>query len=164
MKLYAKPIAQNAEGFEFSKLNEFIYASTTCRDTAGEQVKKFGIEFIEGSEADCFLAKHWPLKHTTLKTYLEAAENWSAEDKVKYIIAVGELGFERAEYIAGQDRLGVELHKFATMTCFAQHEIDHGSYSHYPKDKIDLQTVTEELAADYDEINIDGVNYIYLAE
>lgn len=164
MKLYAKPISDTAEGFEFSKLSEFVFGSTTCRDKAGEQVNRFNIEFVEGSEVDCLMAKHWPLKLTTVKTFLDAAETWSIEDKVKFIIAVGELDFERAEWVDGKDQFDITLHRYPDMKKFAEAMIAHGSYSNIPKEKIKLETVIEELEADYSEINIDGVNYIFLAE
>lgn len=164
MNLYAKPISDTAKGFHFSKLSEFIFASTTCRNKAGELVKKFAIEFVEGSEIDRLLAKLWPLKSTTLKTYLDAVETWSEDDKVKYIIAVGELGYERAEYVDGRDAIDIELFKFATMKRFAEHMMKNGIYATFPKDKVKLETVIEELEADYSEINIGGVNYIFLAE
>lgn len=164
IELYAKPINQTAEGFHFSRLSEFIASSTLCRDKAGELVKKFEIEFKEGSEVDRLLAQHWPLKFTTLKTFLDAAETWSIEDKIRYIIAVGELGLERAEYIDGRDVINVELFKFSTMKRLAAHMIEHGTYKNFPKDRIKLETVIEELEADYSQLNIGGTNYFFLAE
>ena len=93
IQLHAQPYDTSTKGFFFSKASEYAMSALNNRNSCGEIVEEYEIQFIDGEDIDCALAKVWELNQANFGAFLEAAEEWDDDDKIRYIIAVGECGY-----------------------------------------------------------------------
>ncbi len=92
--LYAQPYNIDAEGFYFRSAEEYAKLAPDIKDSYGNIVEEFEIQFIDGDDMDCELAKAWRLSQCNFTAYFEAVEKWDESQKLAIIIAVGECGYE----------------------------------------------------------------------
>ena len=95
---------------------------------------------------------------------LEAMDEWSADDKIKVIIAVGEAGYKFDLGKDAPDQFDIDLYELDSLKDLAEQFVEEGLYGEIPKALqyyIDYEAIAHDLGMDYSEIRIDGTNYIY---
>lgn len=91
--LYAQPYDISAEGFYFRSAEEYDKKSKEARNSYGDPVEEFEIQFIEGGLIDCELAKAIDISQANFSEYLDCIDDWENHEKITVIIAVGECGY-----------------------------------------------------------------------
>ncbi|TLP55486.1 antirestriction protein ArdA [Parasedimentitalea maritima] len=162
-QLYAQPYDLSATGFYFKTTEEFAVKSAALRNDYGEPVEEFEIQFIDGEEIDYDLAGAMGLNQVNFAQYLSAVDNCDDEEKRTVIIAVGECGYT-FEADLDPTRFDVEIFEIASMRDLAEQFVDEGLFGEVPEafqNYIDYDAIARDLAVEYSEIVIAGVNYIY---
>ena len=90
--LYAQPYDISATGFYFSNVETYHAEAAELRNSYGDRIEEFEIQFIDGSRLDCELAKAFAINQTNFAAFFDAADTWADHQKIKFIIAVGECG------------------------------------------------------------------------
>ena len=83
-RLYAQPYDITATGFSFDDAEDYARKAQALRNEYGQPVEEFEIQFIDGE---------WSLSQCNLSQFLEAALDWSEDQKLHFIVAVGECGY-----------------------------------------------------------------------
>lgn len=84
----------DATGFYFDSLEGYQAKVAKARNAYGQTVEEFEIQFIDGEDIDCDLAKAWGINQANIGGYFEACDNWYDHDKRVFIIAVSEAGYD----------------------------------------------------------------------
>ncbi len=156
-RLFAQPYDISANGFFFETVEEYNTQASKLRNSYGQPV-------IDGESIDADLFKALGVHQGNFPAYLEAVEDWSEDDKIKVIIAVGESGYN---FDLGKDtpeQFDVDLYELDSMKDLAEQFVEEGLYGEIPKVLqyyIDYEAIARDLGMDYSEITIDGTNYIY---
>lgn len=164
IQLYAQPYDIDANGFYFSSAEEYTTKSTSLVNRYGSPVEEFEIQFIDGDDIDCQLAKACGLYQSTIKAFYECADSWDEEDKTRYIIAVGECGYDIALDGTAPDLPEIDIYEESSMKDLAIQFVDEGLFGEVPTSfvhYIDYDAIARDLAVDYSEIEVAGKNLIY---
>ena len=97
-------------------------------------------------------------------SYLEAAEEWSEDEKIKVIIAVGEAGYKFNLGEDTPDQFDIDLYELDSLKDLAEQFVEEGLFGEIPtniQNYLDYDAIARDLGMDYSEITIDGTNYIY---
>jgi Antirestriction protein (ArdA) len=162
--LYAQPYDISAHGFYFESADEYTTRASKLLNSYGDQVEEFEIQFIDGDGIDCQLFEALSVSQCNLEAYFEAAENWNEDQKIKVIIAVGEVGYKFDLGKDSPDDFDVTLYQLDSMRELAEQFIDEGMFGEIPEaiqSYIDYDAIARDLKMDYSEITIDGTRYIY---
>ena len=93
-------------------VEEYNTQASKLRNSYGQPVEEFELQFIAGESIDADLFKALGVHQGNFPAYLEAVEEWSVDDKIKVIIAVGEAGYPRS--LQNQSRPNRRLCAMAT--------------------------------------------------
>jgi S-adenosylmethionine synthetase len=77
---------------------------------------------------------------------------------------VGEVGHRFDLGTDNPDTLEVDLHEYESMSEMAAHFVDEGMFGVIPaalQNYIDIDAIAYDLAMDYGQVTVDGINYIY---
>lgn len=162
--LYAQPYDFSATGFYFDSFEEYNSKSIALMNEYGEPVEEFEIQFIDGDGIDCQLFEALSINQCTIKDYFEAVETWNEDQKIKVIIAIGEVGYSFDLSSNSPDDFDVDLYECDSMRELAEQFVDEGLYGAIPESiqyYLDFEAIGRDLAMDYAQIKIDGTNYIY---
>lgn len=108
-------------------------------------------------------AKACDLYQSTIEAFFECADVWDEDDKIRYIIAVGECGYDIA-LDATPDLPEIDIYQESSMKDLAFQFVDEGLFGEVPQSLvhyIDYDAIARDLAVDYSEIEIAGKNLIY---
>ena len=165
IKLYAQSYDITAQGFYFCTLSEYVMSSKANVKPSGEPVEEYELQFIDGEEIDADLAKAWELNQSNFAAFLSAAEDWDRDQKIRFIIAVGECGHDREEAERDPDCLDLMFYEFATMRDLAVHFVEEGLFgAEVPENLriyLDYDAIARDLSVDYSETEIGGGNFIF---
>ena len=92
-QLFAQPYDISAAGFFFESIKEYDSKSGKLRNSYGEPVEEFEIQFIDGEDIDAQLFKALGIHQGNFHQFLDAVDAWEKDDKITVIIAVGEVGY-----------------------------------------------------------------------
>lgn len=163
--LHAQPYDITATGFYFTSAEDYGEKAKGLRNAHGDPVEEFEIQFIDGEQIDCELAKAIGINQANLRQFLEAVEEWEDWEKINVIIAVGECGYQfEPDLIPIQ--FDVEIHDVGTMRELAEQFVEEGLFGDIPEQLqfyIDYDAIARDLAAEYSEIEIGGERLIYRA-
>ncbi len=162
--LYAQPYDISATGFYFESFEEYNSKSISLMNEYGEPIEEFEIQFIDGDGIDCQLFEALSISQCNIKDYFEAVETWDEDQKIKVIIAIGEVGYKFDIVTDSPDDFDVSLYQLDSIRELAEQFVDEGLYGEVPKSLqfyIDYDAMARDLAMDYSEITIDGTRYIY---
>lgn len=162
--LHAQPYDISATGFFFESAEEYHTKREQCRNDFGGQVEEFEIQFIDGGEIDCALFKALSVHQGSFEGFLDACEDWSEDQKLRVIIAVGECGFSFDPATDDPDDLDVDIYEMRNLEELAQHFVDEGLLGDIPENLqhyIDYYALSCDLGMDYSETSIAGQNLIY---
>jgi hypothetical protein len=163
--LHAQPYDISATGFYFKTAEEYDSKVKKLKNAYGDPVEEFEIQFIDGDDIDCELAKAIGLNQANFRDYLICVEDWEDWQKINTIIATGELGYG---FDAGDDpdHHGIDIYYVETMRELAEQFVDEGLFGEVPESfqfYIDYEAIARDLADEYSEIRIAGERLIYRA-
>lgn len=163
--LHAQPYDISATGFYFKTAEEYDSKIRGLKNANGDPVEEFEIQFIDGEQIDCELAKAIGINQANFRDFLICIEDWEDWQKINTIIATGELG---CDFDAGDDpdHHGIDIYYVETMRELAEQFVDEGLFGEVPESfqfYIDYEAIARDLAVEYSEIRIAGERLIYRA-
>ena len=162
--LFAQPYDISATGFFFTSLDEYDTASAKNRNDYGQPVEEYEIQFIDGDDLDCDLAKAWSVHQGDIAAYFEAVDDWTGDQKLRFIIAVGECGYSFDPGKDSSDDFDVDIYEMDSMKELAVSFVDDGLYGPIPDSLahyIDYDAIARDLSVDFTETTIAGRRLIY---
>lgn len=161
--LYAQPYDLSATGFYFKDLEEYESKATALRNDFDQPVEEFEIQFIDGEEIDCALAKAIGINQANLGAFFDCVETWDDAEKRSIIIAVGECGYQ-FDPDCHPDDYGVDIYPANSMDELAEHFVEDGFFGDIPERLrfyIDMEAITRDLSFDFSETVIAGEGLVY---
>ncbi|MEQ8306912.1 MAG: antirestriction protein ArdA [Hoeflea sp.] len=162
--LNAQPYDMTAGGFYFRSIEEFLRGFQRNHNDQGDPIEEYEIQFIDGEGIDCELARAWGLHQGNFAAFLEKVEEWSDDQKTRYIIAVGECGFDHADVCDDPYGVDIDMYEMESMRELAEQFVDEGLFGDIPDylaNYIDYESIARDLAFDYTETIINGQSVIY---
>lgn len=162
--LFAQPYDVSAEEFYFASVEGYEKKSARVRNSCGQPVEEFEIQFIDGDEIDAALFKAISVNQGNFGAFLDACNYWNTDQKRKVIIAVGEYGYGFNLKTDDPDKFDVEIYELNSLRELAQHFVDEGLFGQIPesiKYHLDYDSIARDLGCDYSEITIAGVGLVY---
>lgn len=161
---YAQPYDITATGFYFQDYESYKEQVSSLRNEFGEKVEEFEIQFIDGESIDCDLFNALSIHQGSISAYFEACDNWTEEEKINVIIAVGECGYDFNLKNDHPDQFDITLYECNSLKELAEQFIEEGLYGEIPENiryYLDTDLMARDLGMDYSEIEIGGTHYIY---
>lgn len=162
--LYAQPYDISASGFYFQSADDYAAKAKCNRNDYGAPVEEYEIQFIDGDDLECALAKAWGLYQSNFAAFFEAAEDWEDDQKRRFIIAVGEAGYSFDPASGSPDDFDVDIYEIDSLKELAEQFVDDGLFGDIPERLqfyIDYEAIARDLAVDYTETEIAGQRLIY---
>lgn len=158
--LFAQPYDISAAGFYFETVEDYDRLAATNRNDFGQVVEEYEIQFIDGDNLDAEMAKAFGLSQGNFSRFLEMAENDSDDEKLAFIIAVGECGYsaDRA------DNVDIDIYPNMNMRELAEQFVDEGLFCDIPANLacyLDYDAIARDLSMDYTETEIAGQRLVY---
>ena len=161
IQLHAQPYDISAGGFYFESAEDYAAKAEANRNFNGQHVEEYQIQFIDGDTLDYELARAWSLNQANFPAFLEAAETWDDDDKLRYIVAVGECGYAQD---SDPSQLDVTLYQLSSMCKLAMQFVEDGLFGEIPErlaSYLDYEAIARDLAVDYSEVEIAGTHFIF---
>jgi hypothetical protein len=162
--LFAQPYDLAANGFYFETAKDYNAKAKALRNDYGQRVEEFEIQFIDGDDIDCDLAKAISINQANANRFLELAEEWDNDQKTRFILAVGECGYQFDLNNDNPDDLDVDIYQLDSMRELAEQFVDEGLCGEIPEGMqyyFDYDAYARDLAMDYSEAMFGGVRIIY---
>jgi hypothetical protein len=165
MNFYAQPYDIDATGFYFETADEYATKSASLKNSYGQPVEEFEIQFIDGTAFECALARD--INQANISAFIEFIDGADDDTLLRACIAVGDGICSLSEVIAGTaDLEDIDIYEDMTMRDLAGHFVDEGLFGEIPEalqNYIDLDAIARDLSMDYATTTIDGTAYIYRA-
>ena len=164
-QLHAQPYDVSATGFYLETTEEFEAKSAANRNDCGDPVEEYEIQFIDGEDIDCELAKAIGLTQANFKDYLNCVDAWDDWQKVLVIIAVGECGFDFDPDV-DPNHHDIDIYYVDSLRDLAHQFVDEGLFgdiSENIKIYLDYDAIAGDLGMDYSEITIAGERLVHRA-
>ena len=161
--LYAQPYDISAEGFYFRDAEEYTTNAAALRNSYGQHVEEFEIQFIDGDALTFELTRAVGINQANFSHVLKCAEEWDEHETIAVIIAVGECGYDFRDSTAPDD-FEVDIYRVDSMRDLAEQFVDDGLFGDIPEhlaNYIDFDAIARDLACDYSEAVIGGERLIY---
>jgi hypothetical protein len=162
--LYAQPYDLAATGFAFDSAGSYADQADRLRNAYGQPVEEFEIQFIDGATIDAELFSALRVSQTGIDAYFDAVDQWSDDQKVRAIIAVGEIGVRFELGKDDPDRLGVDLYEIDSLRDLAIQFVEDGLFGEIPEpiaSYLDFDAIARDLAMDYGTTTVAGRRYAY---
>lgn len=163
-RLFAQPYDISANGFYFETAADYLTKSSQLRNDYGAPVEEFEIQFIDGEGIDSQLFNALSISQGTCEKFLDIVNEWDEDDKIKVIIAVGENGYNFDLNKDAPDEFDVDLYQIDSLKELAEQFAEEGLFGDIPerlRNYLDYDAIARDLAMDYNEISVDGTNYVY---
>lgn len=161
---YAQPYDISAEGFYFRDADEYGKKAATLKNRYGQPVEEFEIQFIDGEQIDCELAKTWEINQANIAEFIEATDDWDDDQKTRYLIAVGECGYASDQVAGNPDSIDIDIYQLDSLKELAERFVDEGLFGEIPdrlQSYLDFDAIARDLSIDYSTIEIAGQRLIY---
>lgn len=162
--LFAQPYDLTATGFYFDNAEDFAIKSQALRNSYGQPVEEYEIQFIDGDDIDAALADAWDLAQCNLSGFFKTAEEFSLDEKQCFIIAVGECGYSFDPNKVSANDFEVILYSCETLAELAREFVEEGLYGDVNEQLqwyLDYDAIARDLAFDYTETIIAGTRLVY---
>ena len=126
--LFAQPYDLAASGFYFTSADAYAAKADALRNDYGQPVEEFEIQFIDGETIDAQLFGALAVSQCTIAPFLEAVEDWDYDDKVRIIIAVGEVGVRFALGKDAPNEVEVDLYPIDSLSDLAVRFVEDGLF------------------------------------
>lgn len=156
---YAQPCDTSADGFIFNNAEDFETQSDSTKNSAGNPVEEFEIQFIEGVAIDNELQRAWGLSQTNIHAFIAPASIWDDDDKVRFILAVGECGCSFDADMVDPTDFDFDIYRMDSMRDLAVEFVEQGLLGDIPdhlRNYIDFDAIGRDLEVDYSEAVIAG--------
>lgn len=163
IQLYAQPYDLTATGFYFETADQYFEKVKHLTNVHGDPVEEFEIQFINGDDIDCELAKAIGINQANFSVFLDCVETWEDWEKINVIIAVGECGYDFGPDDS-PDSLGVDIYGAENLRELAEQFVEDGLFGDIPESLqlyIDFDAIAHDLAVEYSETTIAGECYVY---
>lgn len=160
-ELFAQPYDMDAKGFYFKDLEDYDSKREVLRNAYGQIVEEFEIQFIDGDDIDCALARAFGINQANLERYFLAVEDWDDNQKTRYIIAVGECSYSDD---TDPDDLDMDIYEIDSMKELAEQFVEEGLFGEIPEKirfYLDFDLIARDLQVDYSETEIAETRYVY---
>ncbi len=164
VQLFAQPYDISASGFYFDSAEEFHTKALALQNDYGDPVEEFELQFIDGDGIDYAFAKAFGINQANYVDFFAYAEDWEEWEKVIFIIAVGECGYQFDPSTVTPDDFDVDVYDVENMRELAEQFVEEGLFGDIPENLqhyIDFDAIARDLAVDYGETVIDGGNVVY---
>ncbi len=161
--LYAQPYDISATGFYFETAAQFQEKVKKAVNDFDHPVEEFEIQFIDGEQIDCELAKAIQLNQANVTQFLEVVDEWEDWEKVNVIIAVGECDYS-FKPDTGPTDFDITIYEVDSLEELAQQFVEEGLYGDIPKSLefyINYEAIACDLSMEYVETTIAGGTLIY---
>jgi len=158
---FAQPYNIDATGFYFETAYEFQEAAKANRDRYGQEVEEYEIQFIDGETIDAELANAHDINQANLGEVIAFMDVGDPHEKVSFIIAVNECGYDASCNISEID---IDTYEMDSLRELAEQFIDDGLFGEIPdrlRSYLDMDLIARDLGFDYTETEIAGTRYIY---
>ncbi|MFV0552107.1 MAG: hypothetical protein ACK5L6_09350 [Anaerorhabdus sp.] len=108
--LYAQPYNIDATGFYFDSAEDYESKAKNNYDRYGQFVEEYEIQFIDGEQIDCELAKAIGLNQCNFSTFLDCVDRWEDHEKIRFTIANGECGYSLDPATVDIDVLDIDIY------------------------------------------------------
>lgn len=163
-QLHAQPYDIDANGFFFETAEEYEKLASNNKNAFGQPVEEYEIQFINGERIDAELAKALGLSQVNFARFLEVVDEWEDYDKVRFIIANGECGYNFDLDHFDRDTVDIDEYQVDNLRELAQMFVDGGLFGEVPKafeNYIDYDAIARDLSIDYSTCEIAGDTYAY---
>ena len=163
-QLFAQPYDISATGFYFETAEQYAAKAAKAKNDYGQPVEEFEIQFIDGEDIDCELAKAFDINQVNLGRFLELVDEWEEHEQIRFIIAVGECGYSFDVEADNIDFLDVDIYEEDSLKDLAIRFVEDGLFGEVPEPfrfYIDYEAIARDLAVDYGETVIAGNRLIY---
>lgn len=163
-QLHAQPYDLDANGFYFESMEDYARKAKQNRNRFGDVVEEYEIQFIDGDDIDCALAKAWGINQASIEGFFKACDEWEDYQKKIFIIAVGEIGHCFDPEDVHPEEFDVDLYHVDSMKGLAELMVEEGLFGDIPEHLeryIDMDAIARDLAYDYTETKIAGETLIY---
>ena len=142
---------------------EYKKSAAALRNDYGDLVEEFEIQFIDGDNIDCDLAKAISLNQANFARYFEIIDEWEEWEKRLVILAVGECGYQFDDDTSPTD-FDIDIYDVDSMRELAEQFVEEGLYCDIPESLqfyIDYEAIARDLSVEYSETVIAGSSVIY---
>jgi antirestriction protein len=142
---------------------EYKKSAAALRNDYGDLVEEFEIQFIDGDNIDCDLAKAISLNQANFARYFEIIDEWEEWEKRLVILAVGECGYQFDDDTSPTD-FDIDIYDVDSMRELAEQFVEEGLYGNIPESLqfyIDYEAIARDLSVEYSETVIAGSSVIY---
>lgn len=161
---YAQPYDISAVGFYFRNAAEYDKQAANLKSRYGEPVEEFEIQFIDGERIDCELARAWEINQANFAKFIDAADEWDDDQKTRYLIAVGECGYDHDQVVDDPHAIDIDTYQLGSMKELAEQFVDEGLFGEIPERLrfyLDYEAIARDLSVDYSETEIAGQRLIF---
>ncbi|MEP4531107.1 MAG: antirestriction protein ArdA [Paracoccaceae bacterium] len=162
--LFAQPYDISAQGFYFSNFEDYQTKAASAVNSYGQRVEEFEIQFIDGEDIDCELAKAYGINQANLKSYFSAVDELDDDEKKTVILAVGECGYDIERVLGHLDGVDLDIYYVSSMRELAEQFVEEGLFGEIPERLqyyLDYDAIAHDLSVDYAETVIAGETLIY---
>ncbi|MBS0482871.1 MAG: antirestriction protein ArdA [Proteobacteria bacterium] len=158
---FAQPYDISATGFYLDSFDDYQAKARASQNDYGQPIEEFEIHFIDGDDLDAAFADAFGINQANIARFINLADEWGDDEKTRFIIAVGECGYDRD---CDPDRLDIDLYEIDSLTELARQFVDEGLFGDIP-DRIacylDYDLIARDLACDYSETTVSGRRIVY---
>lgn len=161
MLFHAYPYDITADGFNFSNQDEFKTLAASNKNAAGCSVEEYSITLVDGSDLDDVVTEAFGLTQWNVDQFIERIDEWDDSQKIKYIIAVIELGYASS---CDPDRIELDIYEGFTLRMLAEEFTAEGLFGDIPEyieKYIDYDAIARDLSVDYTATEIAGRSFVY---
>jgi hypothetical protein len=161
---YAQPYNFDAVGFQFQTMKQYEDRQSRCRDSFGQVVEEFELQFIDGEAIDAALFEALSIGQCTIGAFIDLIDKWSDGDKLAVIIAVGECGYSFDIAKDDPSDFDVNMYHDQNLKELAEQFVDEGLFGDIPERLsfyLDYDAIARDLAHDYTETTIAGQQLVY---
>lgn len=163
-QLFAQPFDRSAKGFYFEDYEQYFERASVLKNDYGDPVEELELQWIDGDDIDCDLAKAWGVNQANLKDFFDALVDWDERQKIRYIIAVGECGYSHEQVANNPDDIDIDIYELNSLKELAYEFVEEGLFGDIPErlqGYLDYEAIARDLSMDYSEITFNGTNLIY---
>jgi len=164
IRLFAQPYNIDANGFFFESVEEYKTKSQGNRDRFDNPVEEYEIQFIDGDRLDAEFARAFGLNQGSFGDFLRFADEWEDHEKIRFIIAVGECGYDLDPICEDINQFDIDIYDVDSLKELAEQFVDDGLFGEVPtafSNYIDYEAIARDLSVDYATTEIAGDRLAY---
>lgn len=158
---YAQPYDISATGFYFDTFDDYQVKARRARNDHGQPVEEFELQFIDGDEIDSAFADAFGISQANIARFIALADEWDDDQKTRFIIAVGECGYNTE---CDPDNLDMDFYEVGSLTELARQFVAEGLFGDIPERiacYLDYELIARDLSFDYSQTTVAGRRIIY---